>query len=124
MAWVTHSSGLAIPEPAYGSGTITLSSMVDAGRNANGKYVGTYIGTKQKVEMSWEVLTPDQYSAMLDVFHGKNGFINTFTVFDPRTQTYVEKRMYVGDRSATPIMVDSSGIPKYWTGAKIDIIEV
>jgi len=127
MSWVTTSGGVEIPEPSFGSGTVTFSTLVNAGRNANGKFVGQVIGgDKMKVEMSWEVLTPEQFATILQVFDRNQGgkFVNTFTVYDPRTGTYVSKKMYVGDRSGTPIMVKTDGHPTYWTGIKVDLIEV
>ncbi len=129
MAWVTTSGGIAIPEPGYGSGTVTLSTLVNAGRNANGKFVGQVIGAdKMKVEMSWEVLSAAQLQTILRVFDRTQGgaFVNDFVVYDPRQMAYVSKKMYVGDRSGTPIMVSDPGTgdPKYWTGIKVDLIEV
>lgn len=142
MAWVTlvgrvtvgDCAEVSLPDAAYGSGTVTLSTLVNAGRNANGRFVGQVIGDeaagydKMKVEMSWEVLTPAQLQTILQVFDTRQGgaFTNWFRVYDPRTQTYVNKEMYVGDRSGTPIMVSDpgSGDPRYWTGIKVDLIEV
>lgn len=129
MAWVETAGGIAIPEPAYGSGQVTISTMVNAGRNANGKFVGQVIGNdKMKVEMNWGVLTQHQFKGVLDIFNRDSGgkFVNTFYVYDPRTGGYQYKKMYVGDRAGTPIMVDmlGSGDPRYWTDIKVDLIEV
>lgn len=128
-AWVKTASGIEIPSPAFQSGQVSISTLVNAGRNADGRFVGQVIGDdKLKIEMNWNVLTPDQFQALLQIWDRDQGgsFVNTFVVYDPRTQTYVEKEMYVGDRSGTPIMVSNPGTghPRYWTDAQANLIEV
>lgn len=129
MAWVKTTSGISIPEPAFDSGNVTISTLVNAGRNASGKFVGQVIGDdKLKIEMNWSVLTPQQFHDLLAIFDRKqNGkFVNDFTVYDPRTMTYRTVRMYVGDRQGRPLMVNSPGVghPTYWADVKADLIEV
>jgi hypothetical protein len=128
-SWVKTTSGIAIPEPAFDSGNVTISTLVNAGRNANGKFIGQVIGDdKLKIEMNWSVLTPAQFQTLLNIFNrAQSGkFVNDFTVYDPRTMTYVTKRMYVGDRSGRPLMVSNPGTghPRFWTDVKADLIEV
>lgn len=129
MAWVQTASGITIPEPAFESGNVTISTLVNAGRNANGKFVGQVIGDdKLKVELNWAVLTPTQFQALLNLFNRDVGgsFVNTFRVYDPRTMTYRNIKMYVGDRSGRPLMVSSPGTghPKYWADIQANLIEV
>lgn len=129
MAWVTTTSGIAIPEPAFDSGNITISTMVNAGRNANGEFIGQVIGNdKLKIELNWGALSPTQFKALLALFDRKQGgkFVNTFRVYDPRTMSYRNLTMYVGDRSGKPIMVDNpgSGHPKWWVDIQANLIEV
>lgn len=129
MAWVRTTAGVVIPEPAFDSGAITISTLVNAGRNANGKFVGQVIGDdKLKIEMNWAVLTPVQFQALLNIFHRNVGgkFVNSFHVYDPRTRTYRDINMYVGDRQGKPIMVSNPGTghPKYWTEVQANLIEV
>ena len=129
MAWIETSGGIAIPEPAYGSGQVTISTMVNAGRNAQGNFIGQVIGNdKLKVELNWKVLTPTQFKDLLALFDRSQGgkFVNTFTVYDPRTMTYRDLDMYVGDRSGQPIMVNNPGTghPKYWVDIQANLIEV
>ena len=124
--WVTHSSGFEIPDPAFDSGNVTISTLVNAGRIASGKFVGQVIGyDKMKIEMNWSVLEPDQMQRLLALFDKRQGgrFVNTFTVFNPATGRYETKRMYVGDRSGKPLMVDN-GQPTYWGDVTADLIEV
>lgn len=127
--WVTTSSGIIIPPPALDSGQTTISTLVDGGRNANGKFIGQVIGDdKLKIEMNWSVLSPTEFRALLQIFDRRQGgsFVNTFRVYDPRTMSYRNVKMYVGDRSGTPIMVDTPGTghPRYWTNAQANLIEV
>lgn len=129
MAWVTTSGGIAIPEPAMGSGQITISTMVNAGRNANGQFIGQVIGNdKFKIEMNWSILTPQEFQRLLKIFDRKQQgkFVNTFRVYDPRIMDYRNMTMYVGDRTGTPIMVQNPGTghPKYWQDVQANLIEV
>jgi len=129
MAWIETRGGIAIPEPAYGSGQVTISTMVNAGRNAQGNFIGQVIGNdKLKIELNWKVLTPTQFKNLLALFDRSQGgkFVNTFTVYDPRTMTYRNLDMYVGDRSGQPIMVSNPGTghPKYWVDIQANLIEV
>jgi hypothetical protein len=129
MAWVQTSGGIVIPEPAIDSGAVTISTLVNAGRNANGKFVGQIIGDdKFKIEMSWNILTPHQFSDLLNIFDKRRGgkFVNTFRVYDPRDMTYSNKVMYVGDRAGRPLMVENPGTghPRHWTDVKVNLIEV
>ena len=128
-AWVRTSSGIEIPAPALGSGNTTISTFVNAGRNANGTFIGQTIGNdKLKIEMSWPALTPTEFMNLLKIFdRGQGGkFVNTFRVYDPRTMAYRDVAMYVGDRQGKPIMVadPGTGHPRYWTDVQADLIEV
>lgn len=128
-AWVKTASGIEIPAPAYESGTVTIATLVNAGRNANGKFVGQVIGDdKLKIDMSWSALSPTQFQDLLKIWDRSQGgkFVNTFVVYDPRVMQYREMKMYVGDRSGKPIMVDNpgSGHPKWWLDIQANLIEV
>ena len=129
MAWVTTTGGIEIPEPAFDSGNVTISTLVNAGRNANGEFIGQVIGNdKLKIELNWSVLSPTQFRALLALFDRTQGgkFVNTFRVYDPRTMTYRNLTMYVGDRQGKPIMVTNpgSGHPKWWVDIQANLIEV
>lgn len=128
-SWVRLASGLEIPEPAFDGGQVTISTLVNAGRNANGKFVGQVIGNdKLKIELNWSVLEPDQMKALLKIWDRSQGgkFVNEFRVYDPRRSSYRNMKMYVGDRSGRPLMVDNPGVghPRYWTDVQANLIEV
>ena len=40
MAWIETAGGVALPAPEMGSGGVTISTVVDGGRNANGDFIG------------------------------------------------------------------------------------
>ena len=129
MSWVKTKSGIEIPAPAYGSGQVSISTLVNAGRNADGRFIGQVIGNdKLKVELSWNVLSPTEFRNLLRLFDRQQGgrFINTFRVYDPRYMAYRNLDMYVGDRNGTPIMVANpgSGHPKHWIDVQANLIEV
>jgi hypothetical protein len=129
MAWVTTSTGIAIPEPALDSGNVTISTLVNDGRNANGKFVGQVIGDdKLKIEMNWGALTAEQMHELLKIWDRAQGgkFVNTFHVYDPRRMLYRDIKMYVGDRQGKPIQIPNpgEGHPKYWTNVQANLIEV
>lgn len=126
MGWVTLASGIEIPEPAFDSGAVTISTLVNAGRNANGKFVGQVIGNdKLKIDLNWSAMTPDQFQDFLKIWDREQGgkFVNEFTVYDPRHRGYRDMKMYVGDRSGKPFIVDGAH-PRYWTEIQANLIEV
>lgn len=98
MAWIETADGIAVPPPALGSGTVTISSAVDGARNGNGDFIGQIIGDdKFKIECSFQLLYPEEMMNLLKIFDRRRGgkFINTFRVFDPRVNDFVYMDMYV-----------------------------
>lgn len=128
MAWVETASGIALPTPALGSGTVTISTIVDSGRNTNGTFLGSVVGDdKLKVECKFAALSPEQMQNLLKIFDRKQGgsFVNTFRVFDPRVNGFVYLDMYVGDRSGSPYMVNSETMrPRFWKDVQANLIEI
>ena len=128
MAWIETAGGVALPTPAFGSGEITISTLVDGGRNANGDFVGQMVGNdKLKIPLAFNILSPEQFQQFLAVFDRRLGgsFINTVRVFDPRVNDYVYLDMYVGDRSGRPLMVNKNTMRPYaWVDVKASLIEV
>lgn len=128
MAWIETADGIALPTPALDSGNITISTLVDGGRNQNGNFIGQVIGDdKLKIEMTFNVLYPDEMMTLLRLFDRRYGgaFVNRFKVFDPRINDYAYYNMYVGDRSGFPYMVDkATGKPKFWRQVKANLIQV
>ena len=129
MAWIETDAGIARPAPELGSGKVSVSTLVDGGRNAaDGTFIGSVIGDdKLKIELQFFKLSPDQMQRFLAIFDRQQGgrFVNTFRVFDPRANDFVYKRMYVGDRSGTPYLVDKTTLrPAYWRDVPANRAEV
>lgn len=128
MSWIETASGIALPTPALESGKVTISTLVDGGRNSEGMFIGSVIGDdKLKVECKFNVLDPEQMQTLLQIFDRNQGghFINTFRVFDPRVNDFVYLDMYVGDRSGTPYMVNKKTMqPSFWRNVQANLIQV
>ena len=112
----------------YDSGRVSIATLVDSGRNAEGNFIGTVIGNdKLKIECRFAALTPEQMQNWLKIFDRAQGgkFINDFIVFDPRINDFRTVTMYVGDRSGTPFLVDPVTCqPKFWRNVQGNLIEV
>lgn len=126
--WIQHPSGITIPQPAYGSGLITLATLVDGGRNQNGKFIGQVIGDdKLKVEITFAALKPEEVKIFLSLFDRRVGgkFAQTFTVYDPVLMDYRDCLMYVGDRTMRPFNLNVlTGHPEWFLNIKANLIEV
>ena len=118
--------GYDFPEPsAYSANTSTL---VDSGRNVEGRMVGAVIRDDvSKVEISWKYLTVEQWARIQQCFRNSSGgkFINNVTFFDQSVGDWVTKEMYVNDRKAGlwrrhPESGDVLG----WTDCSLALIEV
>ncbi|MBQ8768856.1 MAG: hypothetical protein IJZ15_04330 [Oscillospiraceae bacterium] len=125
--WITTEGGIILPPPELGSGKISISTIVDGGRNTQGVFVGAVIGDdKLKIEMNMGDLSPEEFRNLLMIFDRKQGgkFVNTFRVYDPRINGFRNIDMYVGDRSGTPYLVGSNGLPLYIKDVQANLIEV
>ena len=116
--------GYDFPEPsAYSANTSTL---VDSGRNVEGRMVGSVIRDDiSKVEISWKYLTVEQWSKIQKCFLGKDNFVNNVTFFDQTAGGWVTKEMYVNDRKAGLFRRDpETGKVLGWTDCSLALIEV
>lgn len=114
---------LAVPYPKIGTGNQTVSTFVDAGRTASGVVKGEVVGRNiAKVELVWDMLTPEQWSTMLKEF--KRSFYFRFRYIDMETNDWVTRRFYVSDRSANPFMINpETNRPRYWQNCKLNVID-
>lgn len=126
--WIETSNGIVLPTPIIGSSGLTISTLVDGGRNANGKFVGAVIGNdKLSIDLEFVSLSPEEFMNFLNIFDSNNGgnFVNEFKIFDPRVNDWVSKEMYVGDRTGRPIKLDrNTGRPLRWKDIKAKLVEV
>ena len=122
MAALVSIGGFDFPEPsAYNA---TTSTIVDSGRNVQGKVVGAVVRHDvAKIELSWKYLTAYQWSQILSLF--TNSFYNEVTFLNQATNSYTTRTMYVGDRSAGMWRRNpQTGEVMGYTGASLSLIEV
>lgn len=115
-------NGREYPQPRRGLELIG-STIVDAARNANGVTVGQMVGRElQKINnLEWGYLTAEQWSQILQEFEQ---FYVTVTYPDMVNNTWTTRKMYPGDRSATPFHVDEvTGLPKDYINCKVNLID-
>ena len=103
--------------------TPTVTTLVDAGRNANGTVVGQKIGRDQykidNLEFPW--LSAAEWSRMLSVL---DAFFVMVTFPDPVSNSKKTVKMYCGDRTAQPYWVDDNGNPTWYRNCKVNLIDV
>lgn len=115
---------VAFPYPDKDSGLQTVSTLVDSARTADGVMRGEKIGRDQgKIEMTWNVLTPEEWARMLRIFDAN--FTFTIRYISMVTNNWITRTFYVGDRSARPFLIDpATNRPKYYTNCKANVIDV
>lgn len=114
--------GVAWPEPSeYSANTSTL---VDSGRNVQGKVVGAVIRSGvSKIEVKWRYLTAQQWASVIGPFD-TNFYVNV-KFFDQSSAGYVTKQMYVSDRKAGMWRRHpETGEIMGWTGCSLSLVEV
>lgn len=114
------------PEPStYNANTSTL---VDSGRNVQGKMVGSVIRDDvAKIEISWRYLTVQDWARIQQCFRQSAGgkFINLVTFFDQSVGGWVTKEMYISDRKASVFRRDPhTGDLLGWVEPSLSLIEV
>ena len=114
-------NGVDLPYPKRGVKP-TVTTIVNAGRNANGVVVGQRIGRDQyKIDtLEWSWLTASQWGEILSLI---SSFYFYVTFPDPVSGSPITVKMYCGDRSAEPYWVDSNGNPTYYTNCKVNLID-
>lgn len=113
---------IAFPYPDKDSGLQTVATLVNSARTADGVMRGEKIGRDQsKIELTWNVLTPEVWSHMLQQFED---FSFTIRYIDMVTNDWVTRKFYVGDRSARPYLIDpETNRPKYYVQCKANVID-
>lgn len=105
-----------IPTPSSFEYKLSDVSAADAGRTEDGKMHKMRIAQKVHLELSWAYVTTADASAILNAFNPE--YINV-QYLDPKSNGYVTKRFYVGDRSA-PAYNTRLGL---WENISFNIIE-
>ena len=114
-------NGYELPPPKRGVKPL-VTTVVDAGRNANGAVVGQRVGRDQyKLDgLEWAWLTAEQWSTMLSIL---NQFFVYVTFPNPVTNNPITIKMYPGDRTAEPYWVDENGSPTHYKDCKFNLID-
>lgn len=115
-------NGYELPPPKRGVEPI-VTTIVDAGRDANGTVVGQRIGRDQyKINnLEWPWLTAEQWSRILSIL---SNFFVYVTFPDPVTNQLTTIKMYCGDRTAEPYWVDGNGKPTHYRNCRVNLIDV
>lgn len=113
-----------IPYPSDSSGLQNIATFVDSARTADGVVRGEIVGRNtSKVELTWSMLTPEEWSSILQEF--KKSFYFNFRYIDMESNDWVTRKFYVGDRSAQPFMIDpKTNRPAYYINCKANVIDV
>ncbi len=118
--------GYEFPEPSTYSGI--TSTVVDSARNVSGELIGSVIRDDlAKVELTWNMLTVEQWANILKCFDRQYGgkFYNDVIFFDMVRGNYIVRTMYVSDRSAGMWRRDSqTGAVVGWLNCSLNLIEV
>lgn len=115
-------NGTAFPEPS--SYEATTSTIVNSGRNTQGKVVGAVVRHDvAKVSLSWNYLTAAQWATVLSLF--TRNFYCSVRFLNQATNTYETRQMYVSDRtSGMWRRSPNSGNVMGWAGCKLALVEV
>ena len=117
------SNSIQLPFAAYESGKQTVATVVDQGRTVDGIVRGSVVAKATKIELKWAVLTPETWAQICNFFD-KHFYFNA-RYYDMTKNAFVTKKMYVGDRSAQPFIIDDvTGKPTYYLNCEANIIGV
>jgi len=115
-------NGVKVPCPSTGL-EIILSDAVNSGRNANAEVIAEKVGkTNIKYNnLRWAWLTKDQWSLICSLF---SNFFVVAKVFNPATNSFVNIKMYPGDRTAEVYWTEKDGVtPMNFKDCKVNIID-
>lgn len=114
-------NGQELPSPKRGV-NITVSTVVNAGRNAKGEVIGQRIGRDlYKIDgLEWPWLTASEWSKILSLL---SGFFVNVTFNDPVTNERKTVQMYPGDRHATPYWIGENGKITHYKDCKVNLID-
>lgn len=114
--------GYELPEPS--SYNAITSTIVDSGRNVEGKVVGSVVRHDvAKIELSWKYLTAEQWADILSKF--TYSFYNEVRFINQATNNYDVRTMYVSDRNAGMWRRHpETGKVMGYTGCSLSLVEV
>ena len=114
-------NGYELP-PSNRGVSVVVTTVVDAGRDANGAVVGQRVGRDQyKIDgLEWSWLTAEQWEQILKIL---SKFYVYVTFNDPVTNGRKTIKMYCGDRTGEPYWVDGDGKPTHYRDCKVNLID-
>ena len=114
-------NGYELP-PSKRGVSVVVTTVVDAGRDANGAVVGQRVGRDQyKIDgLKWSWLTATQWEHILKTL---SNFFVYVTFNDPVTNGRKTIKMYCGDRTGEPYWVDGDGKPTHYRDCKVNLID-
>lgn len=115
-------NGNVYPTPTRGLNMVA-STIVDSARNANAVVVGQVVGREQQKldNLYWGHLDAATWSSILREF---NNFYVTVTYPDMVNNAWTTRKMYPGDRTATPYRLDpNTGLPSEYINCKVNLID-
>ena len=118
--------GHVLPDPSVYNAT--TSTVVDSGRNAEGRMIGAVIrDSMAKIECSWKYLPAAKWAEILRLFNVSLGgsFINSVTFYSQDTAEWETREMYVSDKTAGMYYRDpATGDVRGFTQCRIALVEV
>ena len=114
-------NGYELPSPKRGVEPL-VTTIVDAGRDANGVVVGQRIGRDQYKlnNLEWSWMDAETWSRILSIL---SNFFVYVTFPDPVTNELITLKMYPGDRSAEPYYLDDSSKPTHYRNCRFNLID-
>lgn len=118
--------GVDLPTPSSYVGL--TADLVDAGRNVQGVTVGAVVRSDvAKVEMSWKVLTPTQWSDIIKLFNPTYGgsFFQSVTFYNQSIADWETRTMYPSDRTSGGAysVAPLTGVPTHWKECSLKLVE-
>lgn len=113
----------------------SVSTLVDSSRNSKGVMIGSVIRDDiAKITISWKVISAEGWAKVNRCFHEGEiisydggycvgAFINKVRFFNQTSNSYEERDMYVGDRSAGLMQLSEDGTPIGYDSAKFSLVE-
>lgn len=117
-------NGNVYPQPRRGLELLT-ATIVDSARNANGVVVGQKVGRDQQKlnSLQWGYMDAELWAQLLQEFD--TSFFVTVTYPDMVHNKWTTRKMYPGDRTATPYFLDEeTGLPRGYINCKVNLIDV
>lgn len=118
--WVT------IPMGSADSTKQVTSTIVNAGRNATGEVIGEQIGRTQSKIDGFKIpfLYAHEWAKILQIF--KQKISRKIRYFDQEANSFIERVMYVSDRTATihAFKQDGSGKVEIWKDCEVHFIDM